>query len=150
MSNKITPLQVVERYYERLLEYEKAADKSFTSPDEIKEKLSSAIKSGTDVDEDEFKNLVSDMVVRQAEKRADVEKAALKFAMYTDFYLKTQEEKLPDPIYKAYERINISSQMDEIYVIENESFIKKSGKESNASQQQIDYLFDLISKELDK
>jgi|TARA_R110000772_G_scaffold100223_2_gene200412 hypothetical protein len=150
MSNKATPLQIVDRYYNRLLEYEKAGEKNFTNPEEVKEKLSSAIQSGVDVDEAKFKNLVSDMVVRQAEKRADIEKAAIKFAMYTDFYLKTQEEELPEEVLKAYERISIQSQMEEMYVIENDSFIKKNGKESNASQQQIDYLFELISKQLEK
>lgn len=149
MSNKSTPLQIVDRYYNRLLEYERAGDKGFTSPEEIKEKLSFAIKSGKDIDEGEFKDLVSDMVVRQAEKRADIEKAAIKFALYTDFYLKTQEEELPEEVLKAYEKINIKTQMEEMYVIENESFIKKNGKESNASKQQLDYLFEVISKQIE-
>ena len=123
-KNKLTPLQVVERYHERYLEYENAFIKNPFDESTIKAELEKVIDSGANFDSEEFENAVVDLMIEKPARRSDVNNAALKFYLFAEFYLQTQTEDLPEKIQKDFENLPISKDIKPFYSIKDGEFIR--------------------------
>lgn len=124
MSNKLTPLQVVERYYERYLEYEKA----FMSDPFDREKVSLEVKrisdSGADMESEETMDKLAVLVVEKPQKQGDVNTAAIRFIMAVDFYNQVEETALPTKLKEDFEKLPIKSEMKVFYSVEAGKFVR--------------------------
>ena len=128
-KNKLTPLEVVERYHKRYLEYEAAFNKDpFTEEQRQKEVLKIA-KSDIDIDSEEFIEKMVETMIDKPYKIADVNNAASKFIMFADFYLLTQEEELPEEIKKDYDALPIKDSIKTYFSIKDGEFIKNEKEE---------------------
>ena len=128
-KNKLTPLEVVERYHGKYLEFESAFNKNPFNQGDLQKKLKELADSNIDVDSEEFQNKMIDLVVEKPQKRADVNNAAFKFVMYTDFYLLTQEEELPEKILKDYNSLPIKDQIKTNFSIKDGEFVRNEKQE---------------------
>lgn len=128
-KNKLTPLEVVERYHGRYIEYEKAFSNNPFNEEELQKQLKKIVESNIDTDSDEFMDKMIDIVIEKPQKRADVNNAAFKFCLYTDFYLLTQEEELPEEILKDYNALPIKDSIKTFFSIKNGEFVKNEKEE---------------------
>lgn len=147
--NKNTPIQIVEKYYNRLLEYEAAAEKNLLKPDQVKEKLKAVMQDGASIEDNLWQDAVTEMITTQAEKRADLDKAAIKFAMYAEFYQMTNEVKLPTEALEKLKQIDFKDQFKETHSIFDNDFVRNEGETKSATKQQLEYIYNIISKEID-
>lgn len=128
-TNKLTPLEVVKRYHERYLEYEGAFNKTpFTNKD-IEKDVLEVVNSDIDIDSSEFVEKMFSAIDEKTSKREDVNSAAYKFVFYTDFYLMTQEEDLPEKLLKDYDNLTfVKDSLKESYSIKDGEFVENSKK----------------------
>lgn len=125
MSNKVlTPLNVVERYHKRYIEYESAFNKEPFNEKDIHSKLKEIVDSGVNFDSEEFEDAVVDLMVEKPTRRADVNNAALRFFLYAEFFTLTQEEELPEYIKKDFENLPISQDLKPFYSIKEGKFVR--------------------------
>lgn len=139
-KSKITPLEVVERYHTRYLQYEEAFEKNPFNEKILEEDLKEMIKSGMDIESEEFSNKMVEVAMEKPQRRVDVSKAAKKFILFAEFYMLTQEEELPKNIIKDYEALPVKEELKMFYSIENGNFVKNEDKE--VSEQTKQYLKD--------
>ena len=129
-NKKLSPLEVVERYHQRYLAYERAFYKDPFNEGDLQKKVLELAQSGIDLDSEEFENQMVDLVVDKPQKRADVNNAAFKFALFTDFYLLTQEEELPKEILKDYDSLPIKDSIKSFFSVDDEgNFVKNEETE---------------------
>lgn len=128
-DKKLTPLEVIERYHQRYLDYENAFNKEPFNEGDLQKKVMEIAKSGIDLESEEFENQMVDLVVDKPQKRADVNNAAFKFALFTDFYLLTQEEELPEKILKDYDALPIKDSIKSVFSVEDGKFVKNEETE---------------------
>lgn len=124
MSNKITPLEVVERYHTRYLEYEAAFNKAPFSEKERQEEVVKIAKSNIDLDSQEFIDKMSEAMITKTYKIADVNNSAAKFAMFVDFYLLTEEKELPENILNDYNNLPIKNSIKTYFSIKDGEFVR--------------------------
>lgn len=123
-ENKITPLQVVQRYHERYLSYEEAFNKDPFSEQDMRKELEKVATTDVDVESDEFLEKMLDIIVEKPQRRIEVNNAALKFCLFVDFYILTQEEELPDNILKDYNNLPVKDSLKSFYSVANGKFVK--------------------------
>ncbi len=70
-----------------------------------------------------------DVVVEKPQKRADVNNAAFKFALFTDFYMMTNEEELPENVMKDYNNLPIKDSIKTFYSIKDGKFVRNEEQE---------------------
>lgn len=128
-KNKITALQVVERYHKRYLEYETAFNKNPFNREDLQNKLKDIVASNIDTDSEEFTSQMMEIMIEKPQKRAEVNNAALKFCLFTDFYLLTQEEDLPEDILKDYESLPIKNDIKSFYSVKDGDFVRNEDQE---------------------
>ena len=126
MSEKTrpTPLEIVERYHKRYLEYEKAFNENPFSEKERQEEVVEIAKSGVDLDSDEFMDKMIEAMIDKPRKVADVSNAAAKFIMYTEFFLLTQDEELPEEIQKDFDNLPIKDDIKTHFSIKDGKFVR--------------------------
>ena len=146
--SKSTPIQIVEKYYNRLLQYEAAAKDNLLNPEQVKEKLMGVIQDGADIEDSLWSDAVTDLVTSQADKRADIDKAAVKFSMFAEFYSLTNDKKLPLDVEKKLKELEVIENFKESHSIEGNKFVKNKDVKSAASKEQIKFVYDIISKEI--
>lgn len=123
-STKFTPIQIVQRYYDRYLEYEQAFNSDPFDPTKLQEQLKEMVMAGAEVDSPQFEDAVVDLMVEKPARRADVTNSALKFQLFAEFYLATQEEKLPEELQKSYEDLSKITPVKPYHSIKDGKFIK--------------------------
>lgn len=128
-KSKITPLQVVERYHKRYLEYEAAFNKNPFNREDLQKKLQDIVESGVDTDSEEFSTEMMEIVIEKPQKRAEVNNAALKFSLFVDFYLLTEEVDLPESILKDYESLPIKNDIKSLYSVKDGDFVRNEEQE---------------------
>ena len=128
-NKTLTPLQVVERYHQIYVDYEKAFNKNPFSQEDLNQQLKEVVASGTDTESDEFLNKMIAIVIEKPQKREDVKNAALKFCLYADFYIMTQEEILPENIIKDYDNLPVKDGLKSFYSVKDEEFVKNEHQE---------------------
>jgi len=128
-NKKLTPLEVVERQHQIYLDYEDAFNKEPFNEGDLQKKIIDIAQSGIDVNSEEFENQMVDLVVDKPQKRADVNNAAFKFALFVDFYLLTQEEELPEKVLKDYDALPIKDSIKSRFSVENGKFVKNEETE---------------------
>lgn len=123
-KNKLKPIEVVERYHKKYLEYEDAFNKNPFDESTIKTELDKVIASGADFESEEFENAVVDLMIEKPARRADVNNAALKFLLFAEFYILTNEEPLPENMQKDYDNLPIAKDIKPFYSIEGGKFVR--------------------------
>lgn len=145
MENKtLTPLSVLERYHKRYLEYEAAFNKEPFNDKDINERLKEIIDSGVDFDSEEFEDAVIDMMIEKPARRADVSNAALRFFLYTEFFLLTQEEELPAEIKKDFDNLPIAQDLKPFYSIKEGKFVRNEDTPINIDKNKLKDLYQAI------
>lgn len=144
MSNKLTPLQVVERYHQRYLDYEKAFNKDPFSEKQRQEEVLAIAKSEVDLDSDEFIDKMIEVMVDKPLKQADVNNSAAKFILFVDFYLLTQEEELPEVIRKDYDSLPIKDSIKNHFSIKDGKFVRN--EEVEIDQETKDYFKNIVTQ----
>lgn len=122
-KTRLTPLQVVERYHSKYVEYETAFNSEPFDKNEIEEKLKNLITKGVDPESEEFNDVIVSVMVEKPARRSDVDVAAMKFMTYASFFELTQEDTLPEHIEKDYKKLSENSYKFG-YSIENGKFVK--------------------------
>lgn len=143
-KSKLTPLEVVERYHSRYLEYEAAFNKNPFTEKQRQEEILKIAKSGIDLDSEEFINQMTETMIDKPYKAADVNNAASKFIMFTDFYLLTQEEDLPENIRKDYDSLPIKDNIKTYFSIKDGEFVRNEDIEID--QQTKDYFKQIVAQ----
>lgn len=128
-KSKLTPLEVVERYHSKYLEYEAAFNKDPFSEDDLRKQLEEVALSDIDTESDDFLDKMMEIVIAKPRKRADVNNAAFKFSLFTDFYSLTNENPLPDKILKDYDALPIKDNIKTYYSIKDGNFVKNEKEE---------------------
>lgn len=123
-KSKLTPLEVVERYHEKYLQYETAFNKNPYSEKERQEEVVKLAKSDIDLESQEFLDKMADLMIDRSYKIADVNNAASKFVMFVDFFLLTQEEELPENIMKDYDALPIKENIKTYFSIKDGEFVR--------------------------
>jgi hypothetical protein len=104
-KSKQTPLEVVERYHEKYLQYEDAFNNDPFDEKEINNKIQDIIKIDGEIDDDKVIEDLSPLIIEKQERQRDVNNAALKFMLHADFYEVTSEEGLPANIKKDLDNL---------------------------------------------
>lgn len=120
---RFTPLAVIEKYHAKYLEYEQAYNKEGIKEDAEK-LIRELIESGEDEDSDKFVNTMINAVIADPQKRASVNTAAIKFAMFVDYYILTQEDPLPENILTDYEKLPIRETLKPAYSVSGDKLVK--------------------------
>lgn len=128
-SKKLSPIQVVQRYHERYLEFEAAFNKNPFNEQELQNQLKEVVESDLDVESEEFLEKMVGIMIEKPQKRADVNNAALKFSMFADFYMLTQEEELPESLLKDYESLPIKDSLKPFFSIKDGEFVRNEEQE---------------------
>lgn len=102
-SKKPTSLEVVERYHARYLEFEKAFNDNPFNKEDVQEQIKLIVEQ--DLDEDKQFDQLVEVVFEKQERQSDVNLSAVKFIMFVDYYLMTEENPLPENIQKDYDNI---------------------------------------------
>lgn len=123
-KNKLTPIEVVERYHTRYLEYEEAFNKNPFNESTIKAELEKIISSGASPDSEEFENAVVDLMIEKPAKRTDVNNSAIKFFLFTEFYLLTENDPLPEKIERDFKNLPIGKDIKPFYSIKDGDFVR--------------------------
>lgn len=126
---RLTPLAVVEKYHAKYIEYEVAFNNDDTNKEDTEAQLRNLIESDIDEESEEFMNTVINIMVEKPQKKSDVNNAAFKFLMYTDFYILTQEKPLPENILEDYNSLPIRENIKTYYSVEGEKFVKNEKEE---------------------
>lgn len=140
-NSKLKPLQVVERYHERYLEYESAFNNDAFDENKTQEKLKEIANSGISFDSEEFSDAVIDLMIEKPTRRVDVQNAALKFFLYTEFYIMTQEDPLPENIKKDYDNLPVSIKAKPFYSIKDGKFVKNEDVKIDLQKDKLKELF---------
>lgn len=140
-TTKISPREIVERYHEKYLEYEKAFNDNPFDESTIKVELEKVIKSGASFDSEEFEKAVVDLMVEKPARRSDVNNAALKFFLFTEFYLMTEEKPLPKKIEEDYKNLRINENMKPFYSIINGDFVRNEDTPINIQKDKLKELY---------
>ncbi len=143
-NNRLTPLQVVERYHEKYLEYEKAFNDEPFSDEQLQENLTKIIESGVSFDSPEFEDAVIEAMIEKPTRRVDVNNAALKFSLYTNFFILTQEEDLPINIQKDYDNLPINQDMKPFYSIKDGKFIRNEDSSISVEKEKLKFIYQQI------
>lgn len=128
-ESKLTPKEVVELHHQRYIDYETAFNKAPVNDEDTQEKLIEIVESGIDTDSEEFLDKMLDLVIERPQKRSDVNNAAFKFILFTDFYLLTQDEELSKDIMNDYNSLPIKDNIKSYFSVENEKFVKNEKQE---------------------
>lgn len=128
-NKTLTPLEVVERYHQRYLEYETAFNNDPFSDKDLRDKLDEIVKSNIDTESEEFLDKMVDIVVEKPQRRVEVNNAALKFSLFVDFYLLTQEEDLPDNIMEDYNSLPIKDSLKSFFSVKDGKFVRNEKQE---------------------
>lgn len=139
--SKLTPLQVLERSHSQYLEYEQAFNDNPFDDSKIKEELKKVIDSGVDFDSKEFEDSVIDLMIEKPAKRTDVNNAALKFLMFTEFFMLTQSEEISDKILKDYNQLPIKDTLKSFYSIEDGKFVRNEKVPINIEKDKLRALY---------
>lgn len=123
-DKKLAPLEVVERYHEKYLEYETAFNKNPFTEKQRQEEVIKIAKSDMDLESEEFLNKMAELMIDKNYKIADVNNSAAKFVMAVDFYLLTQEEDLPEEVLNNYNSLPIKDSIKTYFSIENGEFVR--------------------------
>lgn len=123
-DKKLSPLDVVERYHKRYLEYEAAFNTDPFDESKVHDKLKEVANSGVDFDSEEFENTVVDLMVEKPTRRADVNNAALRFFLYAEFFTLTQEQELPENIKNDFESLPIAEDLKAFFSIKAGKFVR--------------------------
>lgn len=143
-KNKPTPLEVVERYHQRYLEYEGAFNNDPFTEKQRQEEVVKIAESGIDLESEEFLEKMTDAMIDKPRKVADVNNAAAKFIMFTDFYLLTQEDELPEQIQKDYDNLPIKDDIKTHFSIKDGKFVKN--EESSIDEETKKYFKTMIEQ----
>lgn len=141
---KPTPLEVVELYYSRYLEYENAFSKNPFSEKDRQQEVVDIANSGIDTDSDEFMDKMIEAMIDKPRKVADVNNAAAKFAMYTEFFLLTQEDELPENIQKDFDSLPIKDMIKTHFSIKDGEFVRN--EDMKVDQETKDYFKAMIEQ----
>lgn len=123
-KDRLTPLEVVERYYEKYLQYEAAFNKNPFSEKERQEEVVKLAKSDIDLESQEFLDKMAELMIDKAYKVADVNNSAAKFVISVDFYILTQEDDLPENIMKDYEALPIKDTLKSYFSVKDGEFVR--------------------------
>ena len=102
-KTKLSPLEVVERYYQKYVEYENAFNNDPFDDSKIQEELKKVLESkkGLDFDSEEFNDAVVSVMVEKPMRRNDVNEAKFfhsvqngKFVRNEDAPIKVEKERL--------------------------------------------------------
>lgn len=146
-TNKMSPIEIVERYHEKYLEYEKAFNDNPFDESTIRVELEKVIESGASFDSEEFENAVVDLMIEKPARRSDVNNAALKFFLYTEFYLLTEEEPLPKKIEEDYKNLPIGQELKPFYSIINGDFVRNEDVPINIQKDKLKELYKSLQAE---
>jgi hypothetical protein len=141
---RMTPLAVVEQYHEKYLEYENAFNNDSGNREEIEMQLKKLIDLGLDEESEEFNNKMVDIMIDKPQKQSDVNNAAYKFYLFTEFYILTQEEALPENIKKDYESLPIKDNIKNYFSIESGKFVKN--QENGLTDNMRDYFKSVVEQ----
>lgn len=148
MSNeRLTPLEIVQRYYDIYLEYEQAFNNNPFDESKTQEALKKVIESGADFDSKEFEDTVIDLMIEKPTKRTDVNNAALRFYLYADFYTKTQTEDLPEKLKKEYEISPFKTTLKSFYSIDKGNFIKNEDAPITLEKEKLRALYQSLQEQ---
>ena len=120
----MTTIETVKRYHEKYLEYETAFNNNPFDDSTVKGELEKIIASGATFDSAEFEDAVIDLMVEKPARRSDVNNAALKFYLFAEFYLLTEEEPLPPEVKKDYDNLPIGDKLKPFYSIIEGKFVR--------------------------
>lgn len=123
-DSKLSPLEAVQRYHKRYVEYEAAFNKKPFTDKDIEKDVLNIVGSDIDVNSDEFIEKMFSTIDEKTKKREDVNNAAYKFFMYADFYIMTQEKELPENILKDYNNLPIKDAMKHFYSVKDGEFVQ--------------------------
>lgn len=145
-KNKTTPLKVVERYYERYLEYENAFNSDSDNTQDTETQIRELIDSGVDPNSDEFLDKMVTIIADKNEKISDVNNAAMKFLLFVDFYLLTQEEELPEQMLKDYDNVPavIKESIKPFFSVEGGKFVRNEKRK--VTKEMKDYFLALTNE----
>lgn len=143
-NKKANPKEIVERYHNRYLEYEKAFNSDPFNREDMKTKLQEMVSEGVDTDSEEFQEEMMEIMIEKPQKRADVNNAALKFFFYTEFYLSTETEPLPETLLEDYNSLPLKKDLAPFYSIENGLFVKN--EEQEISEEHKKYFKEIIKQ----
>lgn len=143
-KTKLTPLQVVERYYNRYIEFETAFNKKVLNDNETNKKILDIVDKGIKFDSEEFENNVLDLIISKEMKRSDVTTAAMTFMMFTKFYLLTESEDLPKELKEEYNKLQKVHDNISFYSIENGDFVLKEKDSLKVDKNQLQFIYNQI------
>lgn len=146
-KTKLTPLQVVERYYEKYIEYESAFNSEPFDNKQMEEQVKKIVESGADFESDEFNDVIVSLMIEKPNRRNDVEISAMKFVTYASFYELTQEEPLPEHIDKDYKELSKNKHKFH-YSIENGKFVKNDDAPISLDKEKLKAIYLQIKKQL--
>lgn len=146
-NNKLSPLSVVERYHKRYLEYEAAFNSDPFDENQVQEKLKEVINSGVSFDSEEFENTVVDLMIEKPTKRVDVNNAALRFYLYAEFYLLTENTELPESIKKDFDNLPIAQDMKSFYSIKNGNFVRNEDVPIKVEREKLKQLYQALKSQ---
>lgn len=144
MKKKIKPIEVVERYHKKYLEYEAAYNKNPIDQERLQKEIMSIVDKYDDFEDEKFQNEIVEIAIEKPQRASDVEKAAIKFCLYTDFYYMTNEEPLPKNIQEDYDKLPVKKQMNPFYSIEAGEFVKNETKDIGLSQEYFKDIFNQL------
>lgn len=145
--SKLTPLQILERHYNKYIEYENAFNNDPFDETKIQQELVKAAKSSSNFDSEEFKETVIDLMIEKPARRSDVNNAALRFYLYTEFFLLTQEEDVPDYIMKDFNSLPIKETMKPFFSIKEGKFIRNEDTPIKVERDKLKALYEALNNQ---
>lgn len=143
-DKKLSPLSVVERYHQRYLEYEAAFNSDPFDENQVQGKLKEVIESGVSFDSEEFENTVVDLMIEKPTRRTDVNNAALRFYLYAEFYLLTQDEDLPENIKKDFDNLPIAEGLKSFYSVKGGKFVRNEDVPIKVEKEKLKQLYQAL------
>lgn len=140
-KSKISPIEAVELYHKRYLEYEQAFSKEPFTDEQLQKKLKEIVESGLEFDSPDFEDAVIEAMIEKPTRRSDVNNAALKFYLYAEFYLMTNEAPLPENVKKDLDSLPIENDLKPYYSVHDGKFVRNEDTPINLQKDKLKDLY---------
>jgi len=146
-KNKVKPLDLIERYHKRYIEYEKAFNDDPFDEKKVQNQLKEIIDTGVSFDSEEFENKVIDLMIDKPTRRADVNNAALRFFLYAEFFTLTQEQELPENIKNDFESLPIAEDLKAFFSIKAGKFVRNEDVPIKIEREKLKNLYQALKNQ---
>ncbi len=141
-----TSLEIVERYHEKYLEFEKAFNNDPFNKEDTQKQVEKIVSESNDIDEDEIFKKMASIIFEKQERQSDVNTSAIRFILYVDFYTMTEKKSLPKKILDDYNAIpeQIKNSIKPLNAVVEGKFVRVEKKE--ITTEEANYLKNIVEQ----